>query len=256
MTRLVSAEEARGLLTWATPGPWYVDSSGRGVEYNSPDIGAVEVVAWTAKGDTKLIAAAPDLAATVIALSEDRDRTQEHVIRLTAENVNLLRWQSVAADAHLDHLCAMVTSLAANDETPRALRSISAESVVSELRRTFDAERVNRAKSEAESVTLRKAAEDMEGRALDAEKERDEARADRDRLRAMLACERGEAAPEGWEAVIQGGGLIWMYADLSRGFAIKVGKEWHWSPAPDVESTPFPTALEAIEAADRAPTLK
>ena len=111
----MSAEEARGLLTWATRGPWYVDSSGRGVEYASPDIGAVEVVAWTARGDTKLIAAAPDLAATVIALSEERDRTQEHVIRLTEENVKLLRWQSVAANAHLDHLCAMVTSLAAND---------------------------------------------------------------------------------------------------------------------------------------------
>lgn len=195
MTRLVSAEEARGLLEGATPGPWHVDSSGRGVEYASPDIGAVEVVAWTAKGDTKLLAAAPSLAATIVALSEERGRTQEHVIRLTEENVKLLRWQSVAADAHLDHLCAMVTSLAANDETPRSLRSISAEGVVSELRRAFDAERVNRAKSEAESVALRRAAEDMEGRALDAEKERDEARAECDRLRDILSCERGEWAP-------------------------------------------------------------
>ena len=81
VSRLVSAEEARGLLTWATRGPWYVDSSGRGVEYASPDIGAVEVVAWTARGDTKLIAAAPDLAATVIALSEERDHLRATLYR-------------------------------------------------------------------------------------------------------------------------------------------------------------------------------
>ena len=77
----MSAEEARGLLEGATPGPWYVDSSGRGVEYASPDIGAVEVVAWTARGDTKLIAAAPDLAATVIALSEERDHLRATLYR-------------------------------------------------------------------------------------------------------------------------------------------------------------------------------
>lgn len=61
----MSPASARALLASlperATAGQWYVDSTGRGVEMMSPEIGAVEIVAWAARGDVKLIAAAPAL---------------------------------------------------------------------------------------------------------------------------------------------------------------------------------------------------
>jgi hypothetical protein len=245
VTRPVSADEAHNLLNRLVLAGIGPDA----LPVNAPSVDA--------------------LAATVIALSEERDAAQEYTIRLTEENVKLLRWQSVAAAAHLDHLCAMVMSLAANDETPRALRSISAEGVVSELRRTFDAERVNRAKSEAESVALRRAAEDMEGRALDAEKERDEARDERDRLRAILACERGEAAPEGWAWTVEHEEGSWVRTTAERRADVNLcahpdeastGRlRWHWwwvsggYEDPEVHSDGWAdSALEAIEAADRA----
>lgn len=114
-----------------------------------------------------------DFARTILGLFAERDSAQAYTLRLTEQNLMLLRWQSVASDAHIDHLLAMVESLAANDETPRVLRAISADGITSELRRAFTAERINRAKSEAEVVRLRKVAEALEGRVLEAERQRD-----------------------------------------------------------------------------------
>lgn len=93
----------------------------------------------------------------------------DYVARVIAENAQLLRWMCVAPDAHLDHLCAIVQSLAASAEGPASLRALSADGVVAELRRAFDAERIARAQSEAEVRRLRRAVDDMEARALDAE---------------------------------------------------------------------------------------
>ena len=82
MSRLVSAEEARKLLDGATPGPW--GDAGFGAVCPNADEKEVAVTMMPWEGDTdeegdclaaniRLVAAAPDLAATVVALSEERD---------------------------------------------------------------------------------------------------------------------------------------------------------------------------------------
>lgn len=125
-------------------------------------------------------------------LTAEADSARAYTIRLTEANVELLRWCSVASDSHIDHLCAMVMSLAANDETPRALRAISADGVTSELRRALAAERIGRARSEADVAAMRKEAEASEARALDAER-------DRDRLTAALSTAHATGRREGLE---------------------------------------------------------
>lgn len=81
MTRLVSAEEARGLLEGATPGPWRSQIAacdhGDAEEHAAIKGGGSLVVTCVGDQDAGLIAAAPDLAATVIALSEERDRLRD-----------------------------------------------------------------------------------------------------------------------------------------------------------------------------------
>ena len=78
MTRVVSAEEARGLLEGATPGPMSADANGNGngsIWCVRDDRGVRVALLGANDGpDASLLAAAPDLAATVIALSEERDR--------------------------------------------------------------------------------------------------------------------------------------------------------------------------------------
>jgi hypothetical protein len=76
--RIVSAEEARGLLEGATPGPWWVS--------NYTTIGSrtdmVAEAVYAAECDRPLLAAAPDLAHTVIALEGERDAALARVARL------------------------------------------------------------------------------------------------------------------------------------------------------------------------------
>lgn len=91
-----------------------------------------------------------------------------HVLALEQTNVQLLRWQSVASDAHVDHLCALIRSLAVSDETPRTLRDLSAMGVEEEVRRIVAAERINREKSEATAREWRKKAENAEAAQADA----------------------------------------------------------------------------------------
>lgn len=74
---------------------------------------------------------------------------------------------------------------------------------------------------------------------------------ERARLLDILACERGERAPEGWEwcppvpsAATE---RLWMSPGLTLGFVVHHDGKWHWSPAPKVESVPFDYALDAIE---------
>jgi hypothetical protein len=92
----------------------------------------------------------------------------EHLITIEKQNITLLRWQSVASDAHVDHLCALIRSLAVSDETPRTLRDLSAMGVEEEVRRIVAAERINREKSEASAREWRKKAEDAEARPVSA----------------------------------------------------------------------------------------
>lgn len=105
----------------------------------------------------------------VLAVVRERDAGRQHTMALEQQNVSILRWQSVVADAHIDHLCAIIRSLAIADETPRGLRDLSAMGVEEEIRRAVCAERINREKSEAVATRARKIAESMEGRALEAE---------------------------------------------------------------------------------------
>ena len=103
MSRLVSADEARGLLEGATPGPWVanldddkcaaildwrvVDTDVRFVVsadwYERHSAGETETVCGVkiAEADAALIAAAPDLAATIVALSEERDHLRATLYR-------------------------------------------------------------------------------------------------------------------------------------------------------------------------------
>lgn len=69
--KLYSAEEARALREAATPGPWDVSRvGGREVVGGVADV-AMVTDEW--KNSARLIAAAPDLAATVEALTAERD---------------------------------------------------------------------------------------------------------------------------------------------------------------------------------------
>lgn len=115
-----------------------------------------------------------DLRARLAGVERERDAAHEYVAKLTEENVRLLRWMSVATGAHLDHLCNMVKSLAGS-EGLASLRAISADGVVDEIRRAFAAERIGRELSEDACQRLRGELAKMEGRALNAERERDEA---------------------------------------------------------------------------------
>lgn len=49
----------RQRLADATPGPWYVDESLRGVEARSSEVGGIEIVSWTSRHCAVLIAHAP-----------------------------------------------------------------------------------------------------------------------------------------------------------------------------------------------------
>jgi hypothetical protein len=117
------------------------------------------------------------LRAALTAAQAEVDAGRAHTLALEQQNISLLRWQSVASDAHVDHLCRIIRSLAVSDETPRVLRDLSAMGVEDEVRRAVNAERINREKSELSAREWRKKAEDAEAdllteRAEDAWKER------------------------------------------------------------------------------------
>ena len=92
-----------------------------------------------------------------------------------------------------------------------------------------------------------------------AERERDEARAERDRLARILAVERGDEsqAPEGWSRMEHVSG--WRRRDRhGRGWTVRyerLGDDWHtaclYLDGIRVGDE-HPTAIEAMEAADAA----
>ena len=81
----MSAEEARGLLTWATPGAMSAaaDADDAGTIWCVRDDRGVRLALLGVNdgADARLLAAAPDLAATVVALSEERDRLRATLYR-------------------------------------------------------------------------------------------------------------------------------------------------------------------------------
>lgn len=86
----------------------------------------------------------------------------------------------------------------------------------------------------------------------------DEARAEVERLRRILACEQGDAsaAPEGWRQA----GPSWLRPVDGGYLAVSpvqsgAARWWTWSHPDEDTRTPCqtaPTALEAMEAADKA----
>jgi hypothetical protein len=72
-------EAIKGRLAAATPGPWYVDESLRGVEAQTHGY-PVEIVAWTGRADAVLIAHAPG----------DIDALVAEVERLRADNARIM----------------------------------------------------------------------------------------------------------------------------------------------------------------------
>jgi hypothetical protein len=80
---MIDLEAIKGRLAAATPGPWYVDESLRGVEAQTHGY-PVEIVAWTGRADAVLIAHAPgDIAALVAEV--ERLRADNARIMLEAE---------------------------------------------------------------------------------------------------------------------------------------------------------------------------
>ena len=103
--------------------------------------------------------------------------------------------------------------------------------------------------------------------------ERDEARRERDRMRDILACERGERAPEGWywadgQWNREGADFAWAVERNPCPFDDDLSADCPWLPTTwtirqarwqtesDIKDvmvlTTHPTALEAIEQADKA----
>lgn len=84
------------------------------------------------------------------------------------------------------------------------------------------------------------------------------ARSERDRLRRILAVERGDqgAAPEGWHRVSarRWGRESRRYCSAVDRFEGAGKTEWrfHFGTTPPGPMGPYPSALEAMEAADRA----
>jgi hypothetical protein len=137
-----------------------------------------------------------DLRVEVERLRGEVDGARAHALALEQQHIALLRWQSVASDAHVDHLCRIIRSLAVSDETPRVLRDLSAMGVEEEVRRAVSAERINREKSEASAREWRKKAENAEADLLT---ERAEVKAERAAVVAWLRENEGRVRPVAWE---------------------------------------------------------
>lgn len=136
-----------------------------------------------------IIADAFALVAEVERLRAEVDGSRAHTLAVEQQNIALLRWQSVASDAHVDHLCGIIRSLAVADETPRTLRDLSAMGIEEEVRRAVVAERINRQKSETAAREWRKKAEDAEADLLTAQQ------AERATVVAYLRMEADDGAP-------------------------------------------------------------
>lgn len=256
---LISAEEARGLLD-GIPDMKLVDHKGDVWRDDAGDLKYVGSFNYVYQGYKRLFMAAPSLAATVIALSEERDAYRDFAHRIAAimappDAVDL-------AVKHLefhglDDLAEMVADTLGN------LRYELAET---------------REVASSEATTCGRVAIEK----LEWKHRAEKAEADRDRLRAILACEQGVSAPAPWERNDidpKREGIAWYRRWEADGGEAGDEDTEHTRVAwvrhdPDVSMTEwcweieapfagvfgglvasahgFPTALEAIEQADRA----
>ena len=116
MKQLVSADEARVLREAATPGPWSVLDDGntgcrdiRGTTGDTTHDTAFTPGLWDDDMDAanaRLIAAAPDLAATVEALHAECAALRRQVGELTALGVSIHKAAAAAMDAERDAVVA------------------------------------------------------------------------------------------------------------------------------------------------------
>jgi hypothetical protein len=79
VTRRITAAEARLLADAATPGPWSVDDGGTEIYVRSAkSVGALAACMYGhPEENARLMAAAPDLAASLIAAEAERDALRE-----------------------------------------------------------------------------------------------------------------------------------------------------------------------------------
>jgi len=95
-------EAIKGRLAAATPGPWYVDESLRGVEAQTHGY-PVEIVGWTGRAEAMLIAHAPSDIAALVA-----------EVGLLQQEARVQRAISDGLAAELEHLRATVAALRAS----------------------------------------------------------------------------------------------------------------------------------------------
>jgi len=89
---MIDLEAIKTRLAAATPGPWYVDESLRGVEAQAHGY-PVEVVAWTGRAEAVLIAAAPaDIGALVAEVERLRSINDDYLLEMGRKHA-LLRGQ-------------------------------------------------------------------------------------------------------------------------------------------------------------------
>ena len=105
---MTDLETIKARLAAATPGPWYVDESLRGVEAQTHGY-PVEIVAWTGRADAVLIAHAPgDIAALVAEVEALRAQVQE----LQALSVSLHKAADAGAQAERAAVVSYLKDLA------------------------------------------------------------------------------------------------------------------------------------------------
>ncbi len=246
--------------------------------------------------DARIMAAAPDLAATVIALSEREAATDAWLaevghLSLAAAGAELVHLRDREREMQYAYDCCVSFTEWANAPTNRKAHNmedmppVTADDAFSVVFPILQKERADlavfanrigaaisgRPYADVEEnlrvdelPTVAAQVEALSERVAQAEKERD-------RLRLVLACERGEWAPKGWkwrlvknDAWIDGfdyGVWAWCRGRSTRVVrSAQTGRWQKWAPMPGLRNfwtgqpndAHIPTALEAIEHADAA----
>lgn len=176
-------------------------------------------------------AATPALCATVVALSAERDEARIAAADLI-EIIGETAWGVQLPVLFVYGPVTLPDGTVGASPTPTVLAPESAKQLVEHLYRRVSAGR----------GWLR------EERAL-----RAAAEAERDRLADILACERGEKAPEGWTWHRAGEFAFWKRGDWVASSEPGSGKWGYGNINAGTEPADFHTyALEALEAADTA----